>query len=755
RPHGPLGQRLGSLAIFTRDDFEGAWRRVARGGFGLRSRCSESAVKAPCLQPDAASCHVELLIEEAAEMEKIKFLHIMSIYGCGEPLDMVMEFMASGSLEKMVPTHSLSRQPKFHITPETSLTLRFLHSIKPPLFYRDLKPGNLLPDSNINFIHTPLISDFGLSKWMEQSIQMQYTEGSALWGTISYSPPEMSLEGNKAVGPKYDVCSFGILIWESLTQKKPYSGFPCPLLLPSSAHGDRCHLSPQPVSDEWPGGAQKTINLLSHSRDPAVPGCMSDITVETDILLPLFQGPMADPESKAVQDGALPAVSPSLGRQVSVEVSQELTDRDTGSRFQKCTCLQGSGSASPPGLCFLEGLTPVLAFGTVTPLTSRWCGAQVRLLLAHEVHMDGPSTCGYTLLLIATQDQQPNLCALLLQHGADAKLAEEDSWVPLPFIAQSSGDSSALPPDHGGPCGCPGARGWTLPHLATQNTSENVARLLASRQADPNLREAEGRTPLHVAAYFGHASLVKLPRGQGAELAQQRNLRMPLPLAVERGEVRAIRHLLKSGAAPDALDRSTAATRGKCLAWEVLLRDGTGFELLGRQGWTPLHLAAYKGPLGGCPPTGREAGERGSSQRHEGDTLHLAAHHGEELVAWALLWCDADPSAAKWGAGHLSTWPSRGVVSLSILSLLEHHADTPARSKVGMPAHLKALKGTWPSPKAALAGAWLGIRDRASCAPPQLALRSQKQSTITLLVGKEPSSLALLGDGEPGAQAES
>lgn len=92
-----------------------------------------------------------------------------------------------------------------------------------------------------------------------------------------------------------------------------------------------------------------------------------------------------------------------------------------------------------------------MAVRTVTPLTSRWCGAQVRLLLAHEVHMDGPSTCGYTLLLIATQDQQPNLCALLLQHGADAKLAEEDSWVPLPFIAQSSGDSSALPP--------PGPRG--------------------------------------------------------------------------------------------------------------------------------------------------------------------------------------------------------------------------------------------------------------------------------------------------------
>lgn len=105
----------------------------------------------------------------------------------------------------------------------------------------------------------------------------------------------------------------------------------------------------------------------------------------------------------------------------------------------------------------------------------------------------------------------------------DAKLAEEDSWAPLPFVAQSGGDSPPPPtPWTTGPCGCPGARGWAPPHLATQNTSENVAQLLAPRRADPNLREAEGRTPLHVATYFGHTSLVKLPTGQGAELEASR-----------------------------------------------------------------------------------------------------------------------------------------------------------------------------------------------------------------------------------------
>ena len=81
-------------------------------------------------------------------MEKIKFQHIVSICGmCRQPLGVVMEFMASGSLEKMLSTHSLGRQLKIHTVHETSLAMDFLHSIKPPLLHLDLKPGNILLDS--------------------------------------------------------------------------------------------------------------------------------------------------------------------------------------------------------------------------------------------------------------------------------------------------------------------------------------------------------------------------------------------------------------------------------------------------------------------------------------------------------------------------------------------------------------------------------------------------------------------------------
>ncbi|KAK2099482.1 hypothetical protein P7K49_020830, partial [Saguinus oedipus] len=56
----PMEQRLGSLPVFTRDDFEGDWRQVASGGFSQvfqarhRHWRTEYAIKcAPCLPPGA------------------------------------------------------------------------------------------------------------------------------------------------------------------------------------------------------------------------------------------------------------------------------------------------------------------------------------------------------------------------------------------------------------------------------------------------------------------------------------------------------------------------------------------------------------------------------------------------------------------------------------------------------------------------------------------------------------------------------
>ncbi|XP_059563896.1 ankyrin repeat and protein kinase domain-containing protein 1 isoform X1 [Myotis daubentonii] len=758
-------QRLGSLAVFTREDFEGDWRRVAGGAFGQvfqaqhRRWRTQYAIKcSPCLLTDATSSDVNCLIEEATKMEKVKFQHIVSIYGvCKQPLGIVMEFMANGSLEKMLGTHSISWQLKFRIIHETSLAMNFLHSIKPPLLHLDLKPGNILLDGSMHV----KISDFGLSKWMEQSTRMQYIERSALRGTLSYMPPEMFLQRNMAPGPKYDVYSFGIVIWDVLTQKKPYSGLNMMNIIIGVATGMRPSL--QSVSDEWPGEAQQMVDLMKRcwDQDPKKRPCFSaDITVETDLLLSLLQSPVTDPESEALARKV--SCKPSLRwpREVSEEVSQELTDSDLGGDLKRVLQLSDSESLVPSDeeLRIYENKVTPLHF-----LVAQGSVEQVRLLLAHEVDVDCQTACGYTPLLIAAQDQQPELCALLLDHGADANLADEDGWTPLHFTAQNGDDRTArLLLDHGARVDAQEHEGWTPFHLAAQNNFENVARLLVSRQADPNLREAEGKTPLHVAAYFGHVTLVKLLTGQGAELdAQQRNLRTPLHLAVERGKVRAIQHLLKSGAAPDALDRDgysplhTAAARGRYLICKMLLRHGASLELPTQQGWTPLHLAAYKGHLEIIHLLAESHADLGAPGSMNWTPLHLAARHGEEEVVAALLQCGADPNAAEqsgWTPLHLAV--QRGSF-LSVIHLLEHHADVHARSKGGWtPAHLAALKGNMAILKVLVkAGAQMDVQAGEGCTPLQLALRSQKQSAATFLEGKEPS-LALVGSAKPGDQPE-
>ncbi|XP_027268117.1 ankyrin repeat and protein kinase domain-containing protein 1 [Cricetulus griseus] len=734
---GPLEQRLGSLTVFTRDDFEEEWRRVASGGFSQvfqarhkRWRTQYAIKCSRCLQKETTSSEMSCLFEEAVKMERIKFQHIVSIYGvCKEPLGIVMEFMASGSLEKILPTHSLSWPLKFRIVHETSLAMNFLHSIKPPLLHLDLKPGNILLDNNMHV----KISDFGLSKWMEQSTHMQYIERSALRGTLSYIPPEMFLENSKAPGPEYDMYSFGIVIWEILTQKKPYAGLNMMTIIIRVAAGMRPSLQ-----SEWPEEVHQMVDLMKRcwDQDPKKRPCFLNVTIETDMLLSLLQSPVADPECEALVRKV--SCKPSLSQpyKVSEEVNQELAHSGSGDSLKWILQLSDSKSLVPSDeeLYVYENKVTPLHF-----LVAQGSLEQVRLLLSHEVEVDCQTASGYTPLLIATQDQQPDLCALLLAHGADANLADEDGWAPLHFAAQNGDDHIArLLLDHGALVDTQEHEGWTPLHLAAQNNFENVARLLVSRQADLNPRENEGKTPLHVAAYFGHIGLVKLLTGHGAELdAQQRNLRTPLHLAVERGKVRAIQHLLKSGAFPDALDHGgysplhIAVARGKQLIFKMLLRYGASLELPTQQGWTPLHLATYKGHVEIVHLLVKSHADLDALGSMHWTPLHLAAFHGEVVVVLALLQGGANPNATEqsgWTPLHLAV--QKGTF-LGIIHLLEHGADVHACNKVGWtPAHLAALKGNTAILKVLVkAGAQLDVKDGVGCTPLQLALRSQKQDS--------------------------
>ncbi|XP_033028359.1 ankyrin repeat and protein kinase domain-containing protein 1 isoform X2 [Lacerta agilis] len=751
-----MDRHSGSLTMFTKEDFEDDWLKVASGVFGevfcVRHKRWRTTFAVKCssrLPQDSRRdrSSTKHLLEEAAKKEKIKFQHIVSIYGtCYSPLGIVMEYMANGSLEKILPTHQMSWQLKFRIIHETSLAVNFLHSLKPPLLHLNLKPGNILLDANMHV----KISDFGLCKWMEESSLMEYIERSAQRGSLSYIPPEILLQSTSPPGTKFDVYSFGIVIWEILTQKKAYSGVKTMAVIITVATGQRPSM--EPIRNDWPAECQQMVDLMKRcwDQEPQRRPSFTDVVVETDMLLSLTQCPVVDLENER------------FSRKMSVKPPFSRREQRKGINgsgpFQEA---HNSENEKDQSHCFpqneVESLEALIISEEVSKshedtlhlMVASGNLEKVKFLLKQGADVNERIACGYTPLILAVQKRSLETIVLLIQNGADVNMADEDNWSPLHFVAQNGDDRIArLLLDHKANVDTRELDGWTPLHLASQNNFENVVRVLLSRQADPNAQENEGRTALHMAACYGHIKLVKMLASQGADLEKkQRNLRTPLHLAVEKGKFRVVQYLLKNGVEVNSLDQNhysalhMAVVKGKYLICEKLIKYGAIVDLRTDKGWTPLHLASIEGYVDIIHLLVDNHGKVNARGSLDWTPLHLAARYSEAGAVSELLRSGADPNAAEnlgWTPLHLSV--QRGAF-LSILNLLEHKADVNIRNKVGWtPTHLAVLKDNVAIVKTLLdAGALLELEDNAGCTPLQLAIRNEKQSIVDLLQGAESS----------------
>jgi ankyrin repeat protein len=129
------------------------------------------------------------------------------------------------------------------------------------------------------------------------------------------------------------------------------------------------------------------------------------------------------------------------------------------------------------------------------------------------------------------------------------------------------------------------------------------ARLLLSRGADVNARQAEGRTPLYVASMLGggHATLrLLLEAGANPKIAAA-NGQTPLMAAAVRGDVTAMRLLVEKGADVNARNGAgdtalmLAATNGDPRAVGFLLERGADATARSKRNETALGNAATAG----------------------------------------------------------------------------------------------------------------------------------------------------------------
>ncbi|KAJ0797400.1 putative protein kinase RLK-Pelle-LRR-XII-1 family [Helianthus annuus] len=128
---------------------------------------------------------------------------------------LVMEYMSNGSLEQWLYSHNnhLSLIQRLQILIDVASALEYLHHGQPtPIIHCDLKPSNVLLDEDMQ----ARVCDFGISKiFGEEEFRLR----TATLGTIGYMAPEYGMEG--IVSPGSDVYSFGILLLETFTRKKP------------------------------------------------------------------------------------------------------------------------------------------------------------------------------------------------------------------------------------------------------------------------------------------------------------------------------------------------------------------------------------------------------------------------------------------------------------------------------------------------------------------------------------------------------
>jgi len=165
------------------------------------------AVKKPLKSEEK---YLQMFNKELNLLIKLQHPNVVMIIGaCTNPPHLIMEFLPL-SLTTILRQGPLTFARIVIIAKGISLGLHHLHTRTPKIIHTDLKPGNILLDE----LYNAKIADFGISRGITGAISRI--------GTPNYCAPEVLLA--QRYSETADVYSFGMVLWEMMAGKVPFSG---------------------------------------------------------------------------------------------------------------------------------------------------------------------------------------------------------------------------------------------------------------------------------------------------------------------------------------------------------------------------------------------------------------------------------------------------------------------------------------------------------------------------------------------------
>jgi eukaryotic-like serine/threonine-protein kinase len=239
--------------------------RIAHGGMATVYRATDTrldrevALKVMHAELARDDDFVRRFIGEAKSVARLSHHNVVAVYDQGADgrfLYLAMEYIHGRTLRDVLTEHSRF-SPAAALDIMTGVLDGLAAAHASGIVHRDVKPENVLmtADGRVK------VADFGLARAQAAAGQ---TRAGLLIGTVAYVPPEQV--AGEATGPRGDVYSAGVMLFELLTGRQPFTG-DTPLSV-AYQHVNQDVPAPSSLAPGLPAAVDWLV-LAATNRDPA------------------------------------------------------------------------------------------------------------------------------------------------------------------------------------------------------------------------------------------------------------------------------------------------------------------------------------------------------------------------------------------------------------------------------------------------------------------------------------------------------